>query len=78
VHAALSRAVVRNGNQLPKELVEGRSEPVHLIWRHLPGRMVWKLPDAGTRRGRIRPAAIRDISWLESHLPFGNVTVDGP
>ena len=64
VHAALSRAVVRNGNQLPKELVEGRSEPC------TPGSGVICPGERSgscyrrwySYRGRVRPAAIRDIS----------------
>lgn len=49
------------------------------IWRHLPGRMVLKLLQTLVLVAAVSALLLFVIfPWLEPHLPFGNVTVDGP
>jgi hypothetical protein len=48
------------------------------IWRHLPGALGWKLIQTAVLVAAISALLLFVVfPWLEPHLPFSNVTVDG-
>ena len=48
------------------------------IWRHLPGGLAWKLAQTLVLIAAVSALLLFVIfPWLEPHLPFNNVTVDG-
>jgi hypothetical protein len=48
------------------------------IWRHLPGGLGWKLLQTAVLVAAVSALLLFVVfPWLEPHLPFSNVTVDG-
>ena len=49
------------------------------IWQHLPGGLAWKLLQTIGLIVAVSAVLLFVVfPWLEPHLPFSNVTVDGP